>query len=56
MTVVTRLARFVVERSWDDLSEVAPRELKIRVRDAFGCALGALEATSGGLMTRGAGC
>ncbi|MGH2994593.1 MAG: MmgE/PrpD family protein, partial [Solirubrobacterales bacterium] len=44
MTVVTRLARFVVERSWDDLSEVARRELKIRVLDAFGCALGALEA------------
>jgi 2-methylcitrate dehydratase len=44
MTVVTRLARFVVERSWDDLSEVAGRELKIRVLDALGCALGALAA------------
>jgi 2-methylcitrate dehydratase PrpD len=44
MTVVTRLARFVVERSWDDLSEVARRELKLRVLDALGCALGALDA------------
>ena len=44
MTVVARLACFVVERSWDDLSEAARGELKIRVLDALGCALGALEA------------
>jgi 2-methylcitrate dehydratase len=44
MTAVTRLARFVAERSWDDLSEVARRELKIRVLDALGCALGAIDA------------
>ena len=44
MTAVTRLACFVVERSWDDLSEVARGELKIRVLDALGCALGALDA------------
>lgn len=44
MTVVARLARFVAERSWDDLSDGARQELKIRVLDAVGCALGALEA------------
>ena len=40
--MVRRLARFVVSRSWDDLSEHARKELKIRVLDAFGCAFGAL--------------
>jgi len=44
LTVAARLARFVVERSWDDLSERAREELKIRVLDALGCALGAMEA------------
>jgi 2-methylcitrate dehydratase len=44
VTAVARLARFVVARSWDDLSERAQKELKIRVLDAFGCALGALAA------------
>jgi 2-methylcitrate dehydratase len=44
VTVVERLARFVVSRTWDDLSEAAREELKIRVLDALGCALGALGA------------
>jgi 2-methylcitrate dehydratase len=44
MTDVERLARFVVTRAWDDISEAARRELKIRVLDALGCALGALGA------------
>jgi 2-methylcitrate dehydratase len=44
MTVATRLARFVAKRSWDDLSDAARRELKIRVLDALGCAIGALDA------------
>jgi 2-methylcitrate dehydratase len=44
LTVVARLARFVVARSWDDLSERAREELKIRVLDALGCALAATEA------------
>jgi 2-methylcitrate dehydratase len=44
MTVVARLARFVRDRSWDDLSDSARAELKIRVLDALGCALGALDA------------
>src|SRR5581483_5257931 len=41
MTDVERLARFVVTRSWEDLSNTARGELKIRVLDALGCALGA---------------
>ena len=41
MTDVERLAHFVVARSWDDLSDAARSELKIRVLDALGCALGA---------------
>ena len=44
MTEVERLARFVCTRGWDDLSEQARVELKIRVLDALGCALGALDA------------
>lgn len=44
MTEVERLARFVATRSWEDLSGPARAELKIRVLDALGCALGALEA------------
>jgi 2-methylcitrate dehydratase len=44
MTAVARLARFVAERSWEDLSDEARRELKIRVLDALGCALGAIDA------------
>jgi 2-methylcitrate dehydratase len=44
VTAVARLARFVVARSWDCLSETARRELKVQVPDALGCALGALNA------------
>jgi 2-methylcitrate dehydratase len=44
MTVVARPARFVGARSWHDLSEAAREELKIRVLDALGCALGAMDA------------
>ena len=43
-SVVQRLARFVVARSWDDLSPAAREDLKIRVLDSLGCALGALDA------------
>jgi 2-methylcitrate dehydratase len=43
VTVVEQLARFVCTRSWDDVSDEARAALKIRVLDALGCALGALE-------------
>jgi 2-methylcitrate dehydratase len=42
MTHAEQLAGFAVRASYDDLSEAARRELKIRVLDAIGCALGAL--------------
>jgi 2-methylcitrate dehydratase len=44
MTMVERMARFVVARSWDDLSEAACDALKVRILDALGCALGAIDA------------
>jgi 2-methylcitrate dehydratase len=44
MTAAARLARSVVSHSWNDLSEPARAELKIRVLDSLGCALGALDA------------
>jgi 2-methylcitrate dehydratase len=44
VTVASRLARFVVARSWDDISDLAREELKLRVLDALECALGALQA------------
>jgi 2-methylcitrate dehydratase len=44
MTDVERLARFVCARSWGDLSREARAELKIRILDGLGCALGALDA------------
>ncbi len=44
MTQAEQLATFAVRASYEDLSEAARRELKIRVLDALGCALGALGA------------
>jgi 2-methylcitrate dehydratase len=44
VTAVAELARFTVESRWEDLSEPARDELKIRLLDALGCALGALDA------------
>lgn len=43
MTEVEQLAAFVVQTSYDELSAEARLQLKIRVLDALGCALGALE-------------
>jgi 2-methylcitrate dehydratase len=42
MTVVRELADFVVSASYKDLSEAAVRELKVRILDSLGCAIGAL--------------
>jgi 2-methylcitrate dehydratase len=44
VTAAARLARFVSARSWPDVSDAAREELKIRILDALGCALGALDA------------
>ena len=43
MTRVEQLAAFVARATYTDLSEEASRALKIRVLDALGCAIGAIE-------------
>jgi 2-methylcitrate dehydratase len=43
MTLVERMARFAAHTSYDDLSEAAREQLKIRILDALACAIGALE-------------
>src|SRR5712692_6616423 len=43
MTQVEQLAAFVVHMTYEDLSEEARQQLKIRIVDALGCAIGALE-------------
>ena len=42
MTVVEKLASFVVNASYENLSQEALHALKIRLLDALGCAIGAL--------------
>jgi 2-methylcitrate dehydratase len=43
MTRVEQLADFVLRASFDDLSESARKQIKIRVLDSLGCAFGAVE-------------
>ena len=43
MALVNELARFVTDASFDDLTNDAREQLKIRVLDSLGCAIGALE-------------
>src|SRR5436305_4302020 len=43
MTQAEQLAGFVVQAKYDDLSEGARQQLKLRVLDALGCAIGALK-------------
>ncbi len=43
MTQVEGLAEFVVHTRYEDISQEARQELKIRVLDSLGCAIGALE-------------
>ena len=43
MACVEEMAQFVVEASPDDLSEAAREQLRIRVLDSLGCAIGAVE-------------
>lgn len=44
MTYVEQLAKFVVHTSYADLSKQARQQLKIRILDALGCAIGALNS------------
>jgi 2-methylcitrate dehydratase len=50
MTQAERLADFAVRASYDDISPAARLQLKIRVLDALGCALGALRAETIALL------
>lgn len=43
-TIVQGMAKWVQERSWNDLSEEAIEALKGRVLDSIGCAIGSLES------------
>lgn len=44
MTMAEKLAAFAVRASYEDLSDAARLQLKIRVLDSLGCAIGALQA------------
>ncbi len=50
MTQVEQLAAFVVRIRYEDLSQEARQQLKIRVLDALGCAIGALEGPPIGML------
>src|SRR6266566_2720561 len=43
MTQVEQLAAYVVQATYENLSNEARQQLKIRVLDALGCAIGALD-------------
>ncbi len=43
MTQAEQLAAFVLRARYEDLSEAARRQIKIRILDALGCAIGAVE-------------
>ncbi|MCX6021304.1 MAG: MmgE/PrpD family protein [Chloroflexi bacterium] len=43
MTIVEQLAEFVVRASWDRISDLAQEALRVRMLDALGCAIGALD-------------
>jgi 2-methylcitrate dehydratase len=45
MTQVEQLAAFVVRMTYEELSEDARQQLKIRILDALGCAIGAFEGS-----------
>lgn len=52
MTHAEQLAAFVVQASYDNLSETARQQLKIRVLDSLGCAIGALDGEPVQLIRR----
>jgi 2-methylcitrate dehydratase len=45
MTIAEQLGRFAARASYDDLSDAAREQLKIRVLDTVACAIGALDGT-----------
>ena len=44
MSVVEQLAAFVAQASYEDLSRDARLQLRIRILDTLGCAIGAIGA------------
>ncbi len=44
MTAVGSLAQFAVTAPYDELSETARQQLKIRILEALGCTIGAMES------------
>lgn len=50
MTIAERLAGFAARASYDDLSEEAREQLRIRVLDSLACAIGALDGEPVGLV------
>ncbi|HVO84245.1 MAG TPA: MmgE/PrpD family protein, partial [Syntrophobacteria bacterium] len=42
MTKAEQLADYVIRAGYDDMNDQIRRELKIRILDSLGCALGAL--------------
>jgi 2-methylcitrate dehydratase len=50
MTQAESLALFAVRASYDDLSPAAREQIKIRILDALGCAIGALEGGPIGIV------
>jgi 2-methylcitrate dehydratase len=50
MTEVQGLAKFVVTRNASDISKEAVEQLKIRILDSLGCAIGALDAEPIGMI------
>ncbi len=45
MTIAGELASFVLNASYEDLSDAALMQLKIRILDSLGCAIGAVKGT-----------
>ena len=45
MTAVEQLAHFAVSAPYDEISKTAREQLKIRILDALGCGIGALDGT-----------
>jgi 2-methylcitrate dehydratase len=43
VTKVERLAAFIERAAWEDIPEAAREQLRIRILDSLGCAIGALE-------------
>jgi len=43
VTQAKRLASFIVKTSYDDMTEATRKDLRIRILDALGCAIGALD-------------